>query len=262
MDKELKTIQSVQRAIDIINCIADAGKKISLKEISEELDLNVNTARGLVQTLLSNGFLARDLEQGTYSLGYEFYTKSTQLYEFQLKNIREAAYPDMQRLADMFSATTCLQISFYSDIYTLETAAPPASPYAYIPNSATDLPLHASASGKLLLAYSPEAEQQKLFDKCSLEPFTENTITDRTDLIKIIKQVNTQGYAIEMDEMSLGIGCIAAPIFDIRGTLRATLSIVAASPVLKPVLKKAIVELKRSGERISNEISYRKNRNR
>jgi len=98
MEKELKTIQSVQRAIDIINCIADAGKKISLKEIGEELDLNVNTARGLVQTLLSNGFLARDLEQGTYSLGYEFYTKSTQLYEFQLKNIREAAYPDMQRL--------------------------------------------------------------------------------------------------------------------------------------------------------------------
>jgi len=95
-----------------------------------------------------------------------------------------------------------------------------------------------------------------------LEPFTENTITDRSDLIKIIQQVNAQGYAIEMDEMSLGIGCIAAPIFDIRGTLRATLSIVAASPVLKSVLKKAIVELKRTAERISNEISYKKNRNR
>ena len=260
MNNEVKTIQSVQRAIDIINCIADAGKKISLKEISDELDLNVNTTRGLVQTLLSNGFLAKDMEQGTYSLGYEFYTKSTQLYEFQLKSIRDAAYPDMQRLAGMYCATTCLQISFYSDIYTLETVAPPASPYAYIPNSATNLPLHASASGKLLLAYSSENEQRKLFDKCNLESLTEKTIKDRADLKKIIHQVSAQGYAIEMDEMGLGIGCIAAPIFDIRGTLRATISIVAASAALKPVMKKAIAELKRTGERISNEISYKRKR--
>ena len=52
MKEDVRVIQSVQRAIDILNCVADAEKKISLREISEKLDLNINTARGLVQTLL------------------------------------------------------------------------------------------------------------------------------------------------------------------------------------------------------------------
>ena len=65
MNNNPKNIQSVQRAIDIINCVAEAERKISLKEISSKLGLNINTARGLAQTLLANGFLSKDVEQGT-----------------------------------------------------------------------------------------------------------------------------------------------------------------------------------------------------
>ena len=79
MDGDIKKIQSVQRALDIINCVANSNSRITLKEITELLGLNINTARGLAQTLVLNGYLAKDVERGTYSLGYQFYTKSTQL---------------------------------------------------------------------------------------------------------------------------------------------------------------------------------------
>ena len=65
---KMNRIQSVQRAIDIINCIENAKRSLSLNEISSQLGLNINTARGLAQTLLANGYLSKDTKQGTYKL--------------------------------------------------------------------------------------------------------------------------------------------------------------------------------------------------
>lgn len=256
MEQDVKKIQSVQRALDIINCVADSNSSISLKQIAKELGLNINTARGLAQTLSANGYLAKDGERGTYSLGYEFYTKSTRLYQFQLKNIRDAAYGDLQNIARKFKATTCLQISFYSNIYTLETVVPPESPYAYVPNSATDLPLHASASGKLLIAFMPQKEQSKFIETSDLYSLTQHTITDKQKLLQCIRDILHQGYAVELSELSIGVGSIAAPVFDLRGTLRATVSLVGPTDLLKANMTKLTVELQRAGERITNKLYY------
>lgn len=256
MDGDIKKIQSVQRALDIINCVANSNSRITLKEITELLGLNINTARGLAQTLVLNGYLAKDVERGTYSLGYQFYTKSTQLYEFQLKSIRDASYAEMLNIAKKFKATTCLQISFYSDIYTLETVVPPQSPYAYVPNSATNLPLHASASGKLLIAHMSPKEQKKLIENSDLQALTQYTITKKEELWNCIKEITRQGYAVELSELSVGIGSIAVPIFDLRGTLRATISLVGSTEMLRSNLNRMVAELQRAGERITNKISY------
>lgn len=124
MKEDVRVIQSVQRAIDILNCVADAEKKISLREISEKLDLNINTARGLVQTLLVNGYLSKDVEQGSYLLGYEFLTKSKQIYQMQIQRIRDIAYPYMKKLSERYNVSSWLQISFYREIYTVEVVEP------------------------------------------------------------------------------------------------------------------------------------------
>ena len=127
MNNNPKNIQSVQRAIDIINCVAEAERKISLKEISSKLGLNINTARGLAQTLLANGFLSKDVEQGTYTLGYEFLTKSKLVYQLQIQRIRDIAHPYMKQLTEKYGVSSWLQISFYKDIYTVETLDAPST---------------------------------------------------------------------------------------------------------------------------------------
>lgn len=246
MKSEIKTIQSVQRAIDIINCIGNAEKKISLKEVSAELHLNINTARGLVQTLLVNGFLSKDEEQGTYSLGYEFLTKSKQVYQMQIQKIRNTAYPYMVKISEKYGVSCWLQISFYREIYTVETVEPSNSYYSYTPRSSANLPLHASASGKLRVAYMPENEREKVIKNISLDKLTPNTVTDPVEFKRIIHKVYAQEYALEIEEVDVGISSIAVPIFNIYGEMKGTLSIAAASQVVKTNLNLILRDLKKA----------------
>ena len=57
MEKEVRLIQSIQRAFDIINCFSEQSPKLTLPKISEMLSLNINTTRGIVNTLVANGYL-------------------------------------------------------------------------------------------------------------------------------------------------------------------------------------------------------------
>lgn len=258
MKTESKTIQSVQRAIDIINCVGDAGRRITLREISSKLELNINTTRGLVQTLLANGFLSRDEELGSYILGQEFLTKSKLVYQFHIQQILSIAHPDMERISEKYGVSSWLQISFYRDIYTVETVEAPGSHYSYAPKSGANLPLHASASGKLRIAYMPELERQKVLNSISLESLTEYTITDRQRFMEEIEQVYAKGYAVELEETDIGIGSIGTPFFDARGMLNGTLSVVAPSIKLDRILSEIIIDLKRSCTRITESISPRR----
>lgn len=258
MKNDIKTIQSVQRAIDIINCVGDAGRKITLREISSRLDLNINTTRGLVQTLLVNGFLSRDTELGTYALGFEFLTKSKMVYQLQVQRIQDIAYPDMERISSKYGISSWLQISFHRDIYTVKVKEAPGSHYTYTPKSGENLPLHASASGKLLIAFMPEQEQQKILNSICLEPFTEYTITDRETFADVIKRAFSKGYATELDELDIGFGSVGVPFFDTRGSMRGTLSVAAPSVRLKRILSDVIIDLDRAGIRISDAISSRR----
>ena len=258
MKDHIKTIQSVQRAIDIMNCVGDAGRKITLNEISAKLELNINTTRGLVQTLLANGYLSKDVEQGTYTLGYEFLTKSKLVYQLQVQKIRDIALPDMERISERYGVSSWLQASFYRGIYTVEILEAPGSHYSYAPKSGANLPLHASASGKLRIAYMPEAEREKILHNIVLEPLTEHTITDRKKFADMIERVYSQGYATELEETDIGISSVGVPFFDVRGALVGTLSAVAPSVKLNRILSDVIIDLKRAGMRITDSISNRR----
>ena len=75
-EKEVRVIQSVQRAIDIINCFDEHELKLTLPQISAKLELNINTVRGLVNTLLANGYLEHVADGNCYMLGLAFLPKA------------------------------------------------------------------------------------------------------------------------------------------------------------------------------------------
>ena len=75
-EKEVRVIQSVQRAIDIINCFDEHELKLTLPQISAKLELNINTVRGLVNTLVANGYLEHVADGNCYMLGLAFLPKA------------------------------------------------------------------------------------------------------------------------------------------------------------------------------------------
>jgi DNA-binding IclR family transcriptional regulator len=88
-----------------------------------------------------------------------------------------------------------------------------------------DLPLHANAGGKLVLAFGPPEAQQSI-DSLTLDRYTGHTITDMATLKAEIETVRRQGWASAPEEFVIGINAVSAPIYDNEGNLRATLGLV------------------------------------
>ncbi len=85
-------------------------------------------------------------------------------------------------------------------------------------------PAHCSGVGKVLLAYSDPGVLNKL-SKRPLEKFTLNTITDKNKLSCILEEVREKGYAIDSEEIEIGLRCLAAPIVDQQGKVMAAISV-------------------------------------
>lgn len=91
------------------------------------------------------------------------------------------------------------------------------------------MPLHACASGKLLLAYQNSAERQRLLELMPLERLTERTITDRAVLDSELDRIVNAGYAVDNEEYVLGVACVAIPVRNRHGEVIAAVAVQGAT---------------------------------
>lgn len=118
------------------------------------------------------------------------------------------------------------------------------------------VPAYASASGKILLAFTDEKIVTPMIDNIEFRKFTNNTIDTTEKLQKELKLVKNQGYATEMDELAFGRGCIAAPIYDRTGKVIASVSFSDISSKLNDDLEGYINDIKKLGSAISFDLGY------
>ncbi len=98
----------------------------------------------------------------------------------------------------------------------------------------------------------PENERDKVLKSIRLEQLTPNTTTVQDKFEQMIKQVYSQEYATEFEEIDMGINCIAVPIFNSYGELKATLSIAAPAITVDLNFKNLLIDLKRARNCIEN----------
>jgi DNA-binding IclR family transcriptional regulator len=122
------------------------------------------------------------------------------------------------------------------------------------------LPAYCTASGKMHLAHMSEDEINELYPNRQLKGYTSTTITDREKLKEIIKTVAEQGYAIDDEEMDLGVRCIAAPIRDYTRRIVGALSISGPSMRLsnERITNELIPLVLSSAEELSSRLGYHK----
>jgi len=93
-------------------------------------------------------------------------------------------------------------------------------------NIGTKMPLHCTAVGKVLLAFGIDSEEaEKIIDEKGLKRFTPNTICDKDQLRSELEKVKQHGYALDNEEIQIGLRCIAAPLIDCKGNTIAAISI-------------------------------------
>ena len=108
-NNSIRLIQSVQRSIDILNCFTDTSHYLSINDISQKLDLNINTVRGLMNTLICNGLLMHDKVTNLYSLGFYFVGKAD-IIQKQVDSYIAVAKTLVNHIAEKHHVSASLQL--------------------------------------------------------------------------------------------------------------------------------------------------------
>lgn len=247
-------IQSVDRAITILNRLAERGGRASLAELARDMDLNRSTVHGLLATMRYHRLVSQDNE-GRYVLGLKLFELGSAA--IARLDLRTVAGPILQRLVDQFHETVHLVVGDGLDVVYIDKRESPQS-MRIVSQIGRRLPAYCTGVGKAMLAFKPEAKLAALLDRAELQPHTANTITDRGALHAQLQEIRRTGYALDDGELIEGLRCVAAPIRDHTGQVVAALSISGPSVRLKPEkIERLIPAVKQAAADISDQLGYR-----
>lgn len=214
-------VPALEKALDILEYVAQQGAPAVVKQIATNLDLPLATTYRIVKYLCSRGYLTGEAE-GEYSLGPQFlYLAQVMTGQFDLIS---QAKPIMNALAAQTGQTAQLGILQDSGVVYIEQAFP-SKPVNIVAALRTVIPINLSASGKVLVAYLNPQEQAYFLQTAPLVMQTRRSIVDREAFQAELLAVRQQGYALDQEEYARGIGCAAAPIWDYKNQAIAAIGI-------------------------------------
>ncbi len=253
MKGNLRLIQSVQRALDIIGCFDESNINLSINQISHQLSLHVNTTRGIVNTLVYNGYLIHNPDDGTYSLGYVFIPKAELASSNSVERIRDIARPYLRNIANKHQVSSRLQLVSNYNVFTVETFNPENSRYVLLTKMNTPFPLNATSSGKLFLSYQDKDFKDNYCENFKMEKYTRKTIVDKQALKDEMQKISSLGYSVEDEEISIGMSSIAVPLLTNHSRIIGTLSIVASKSFLDDIKENVLSDLFKAADEIIKE---------
>lgn len=246
--QEGKTIQSVAKAMKLLDLLAESAGPMSLAEISTLTGWPKSTVHGLLSTMRETSVVAQDAE-GRYMLGIRLFEYGCTLSSSW--TIIETAKPFIQHVSYQTGEAVFLSILDRGEVITLDRAENRIG----LPMSAEmgcRLPVHCTSQGKLFLSYMPEQERQSLLSRTELCAYTNHTITTQNALEKEFKKIREQGYAVENGEYKVGLRSVAAPIFDDYGQVRYAIGIIGMFRQLETErFERAIQVVRETAEKIS-----------
>ncbi|MCM3392342.1 MULTISPECIES: IclR family transcriptional regulator [Cytobacillus] len=223
-EKERYNANALVRGLEILKLFNEERPTLSLVEIAKELNVSRTVPYRLLYTLQSLGYLDQDENSKRYSLTPQVLELGFS-YLSTLK-LPEIAQPYLETLRDETGASCHLSILDGNEVVYVGSA-PVRGVSAINVNIGLRLPAHATANGKLLLAYQPQEKLKQLFYGSELKPYTDRTKTSLADFQNEIKIIRRNGYSITKGELHHGIQSVAAPIFDKTGSIMAAINVVA-----------------------------------
>jgi DNA-binding IclR family transcriptional regulator len=247
-------IQSLDRAIRILDLFRGSRDPLGISEMAAALDLAKTTVHGLVSTLEKNGFLLKDAGTRKYRLGFAlFELGSIQVADLE---INQRAFLPLRQLANLTNEICRVGIWDRRSIIITMTVQPQGHE-STTRQIGPRLPIYCTALGKAILANMPEAEIKAYLDETDLIAYTPNTITDRQVLEKDLAQTRERGYSISRREILLHQVGLGAPVLNAAGGVIASVSVRLNAEDLETYLVTTSANhLMRTAHQISMDIGY------
>lgn len=218
---EANLSQTVLKALDILECVADADRPLSAAEAAKRCEVSRPTAYRLLSTLVTRRYVAQ-VEGSAYRLGTQALSLSKKVLDSI--DLPDLAKPYMRQLSDVANETVHLSILDKTEILYIARVESSQS-VRMTSTIGTRNKLHCTAMGKAILAFLPGSDRAKLIEQLKLTGRTTATITDRPALVEELANVRAQKFAIDNEESEEGVRCVGAPIFDRTGRVFAAVSI-------------------------------------
>ncbi|MFI6498443.1 IclR family transcriptional regulator [Nonomuraea typhae] len=201
-------MQSVDRALDVLEALAEHGGEAGLSEIATRTGLPYGTIHRLLQTLLSRGYVRQESDR-RYALGGGL----VRLGGIAERMVGVWAQPYLSRMVELSGETANLAVLEGDFIVYVAQVPSPRRLRMFAEVGRRVLP-HSTAVGKVLLADRTTGEALSLFERTGMPRKTANTITDPEAMLDELDRVRDRGYAMDLGEEELGVHCLAVPVHD------------------------------------------------
>lgn len=252
---DMQEVGSIRRAAEILNLFTQGYEEVSTTEIVQKLKINRSTVMRLIYSLVSNGILRQTSKRGKYCLGVQIMNLAR---AFLLNiDLEVVCQPYLNELRSMTEETITLDVREEDQrvcISIVEGNKPVRMGAKVKGERAT---LHAGADSKLLLAFLPDEEIDKIIKVNGLPRYTVNTITNKKKMKKEIDNIRENDFSISKEERWEYAYCISAPIRNYTGMVIAALSIIGVIMSLNSEREKELINLvKEKATDISNQLGY------
>lgn len=253
METKYNFIQSVGRTFSILEQFSNGERALGLTTIANRVGLHKSTCFGLLHTLQQLGYVTQDAETGQYSLGLKAFELG-QAYIGGL-DLRNVARPFLLQIVEKTQETVHLVVAEGRRAIYIDKVEPPDA-MSISSRIGQEARLHCTGAGKVLLAYMSEADQSAVIG-AGLEGYTEHTITDGAQLLEHLRWIREHGYSLDEQERQIGLGCVAAPVFNAHKQAIAAISISGPSlRVTREKLDERNQMVKQAAQDISRCLGY------
>jgi len=237
-------IHVIDRAAQILDCFGFDHQELSVSEIGAKTGLHRSTAHRILMALEYNDLIKQNPSTGKYHLGIKLFKLGHQAVS-QL-NLREICRPFLSRLMNDTKETIHLavldddQVLYLDKVEGPHALRMPSRVGRYIPTYCTSL-------GKAMLSCLDDQEVKSILRRQTLKPHTENTVKNINQLLADLGSVRKRGYAVDNEEIEIGLRCVGAPLRDYTGGMVGAISVAAPSARLSekntPVIGRMVIAI-------------------
>lgn len=210
-------VQSIDRAVRLLELLAEAGGSMRLNDLAEATGLPQPTIHRLLRALVANGHVCQDASR-QYALG----PRLIRLGQLAGDGLAARAQPFLLELVDLTGETASVAV-LERDQATFVGQEPSDRPLAVYMEAGEQAPAHCTGVGRALLSQGSDAKVRELLARTGTPALTPDTITDIRSLLALLATVRQAGWAQDSGEYQPGVRCVAAPVPGL--TARVALSV-------------------------------------
>ncbi len=231
-------VQSIDRALALIEILSRQPKGLPLGELADAAGLHVSTVHRLLGALSAWGYVEKDGETGRYRLTARLFEVGSRVMGG--RNLLSVSRPFLERLADRTGETVHLVARHRDEVVYLWKESPEQGVVCMSFHVGMHNPMYCTGVGKSILAYLPQWEREGIWRRCRPVPRTEHTICSYTEMEKELERVREAGWAVDQEENEPGVVCVAAPVFDFSGTPVGAVSVSGPARELDTARREAL----------------------